>query len=99
MTDPATGKVTTTTKPILVSLKMKDQTMVAPKTGYDIMDKFVGFLPFAWFGYLASDVAKVGIKNASKDPLVVTQTNKEPIIISSEVNSTTGTSSTGIVYP
>jgi Tfp pilus assembly protein PilF len=61
----------------------------------DVLNNFVGFLPSLGFGFLAADVAKKGISSASKDPLVTTQTNNNPVIIS----TSDGTYDTGVVYP
>lgn len=98
VTDPTTGKVTTNMKPVLCSINFKDQTMQAPKTGMDVLDKFVGFLPWAWFGFLASDVAKSGIKNAAKDPVVVNSVDRDPIIIGNTTDAD-GNIDTSIIYP
>lgn len=94
-TEPSTGKVVTTTRPILVSLKIKDQTMRAPVSGMDVFNNFVSFLPSLGFGWLAADVAKKGISSASKDPLVTTQTNNNPVIIS----TSDGSYESGVIYP
>lgn len=95
VTDPTTGKITITSKPTVVQLNFKDQTMKAPITGMDVFNNFVSFLPSLGFGWLAADVAKKGISSAAKDPLVTTQTNNNPVIIS----TSDGSYGTDVVYP
>jgi len=100
VTNPDTGIVTVTTTPMLANLNIKDQTMKAPKTWIDVVDKMVGFIPGLGFAYLAADVTKDAISSSAKDPLVVEKETTSVIAEETVMHSTgSSESSWSIINP